>query len=90
MIIGQHWESSFASELRATNDYGFACSSGNIKFSRIGFTDLKDTGTFETYTYIYTHTYIHLHVHIHIYIKVYTYKNKSTVHRSVIMYKILH
>lgn len=45
VIIWQHWESSFASELGATNNYGLACSSGNIKFSRIGFTNLKDTDT---------------------------------------------
>lgn len=45
MIIRQHWESSFASELGATNNYGFACSSGNIKLSGIGLTNLKDTDT---------------------------------------------
>lgn len=52
MIIGQHRESAFASELGATNNYGLACSSGNIKISRIGFTNLKDT---YTYIYIYMH-----------------------------------
>lgn len=40
MIIGKNWESSLAPELGTTNNYRFACYSGNIKFSGISFTNL--------------------------------------------------
>lgn len=41
MIIWQHREPSFASELRTANNYRLACTPRNIKFSGICFTDLQ-------------------------------------------------
>lgn len=40
MIVGENWEPPLAPELGTTNNYWFACYSGNIKFSGISFTDL--------------------------------------------------